>query len=75
MVSGLYENGLKTSVVTSGVTSRNPWTAPGTGSWLRVRWPSTLIEKILGISFLICRCTSGHCGRDPCPVRVKVSYE
>ena len=67
MVSGLYENGLKTSAVTS--TPPGLWTASGDGSWLHLHSPSTLIEKKPGISFLGSRCASRHrCGRNTCPV-------
>ena len=54
--SRLHENGLKRSALNSGGTPRNPWIATGDCSWLRARWPSTLIEKTLRITFLVCRC-------------------
>ena len=66
MGSRSYENGLRTSVMTSGIINWDLRTALANGSWLHARLPSTWIEKTLKISFLICRCTGRHCVRNPC---------
>ena len=68
MGSRSYENGLRTSVVTSGITNRDLRTALDNGSWLHARLPSTLIEKTPWISFLTCRCTGRHYVHNPCIV-------
>ena len=64
MVSKLYENGFKASVATLGMNPWNTWTAPDDGSWLHAHWPSTLMEKAPGITFLAYRCMIS--GREPC---------
>jgi len=72
MVSGLCENGPRTSVANpdTTMTPRDPArTASDDASWLHVHWLSTLIEKMPGITFPVCRCTSRkrhRCGLDPC---------
>ena len=57
MVSGLRENGFETSATTLVMAPQNRWPASDNGSQLRACWPSSLIEKMPAILFLISRCT------------------
>jgi len=66
IVSGSYENGFATPAMISGITIRDQRTVQDNGSRLRVRWPSTSIEKMPGNLSLARLCTGRRCGRDPC---------
>jgi len=66
IVSGSYENGFATPALISTITIRGQRSIQGNGSLLRVRWPSTSIEKMPGNLSLARLCTGRRCGHDPC---------